>query len=196
MWSRVPRLVLASVVSASLATSLVACGDDDPATGPSDPSSNASTETGEPSGDPGEPSAEPATGPELESNNLRMRLFASPDWNVRTLGTLMGASLDSDDGLFEVRVSGIATTSEDLERDAEIAEENEAIERTSPQRVANRVIQGVELFVLEGEDDRYRSVVLGGFHNGYQVNIDIDFPADWPDADALIESMLASVEWK
>lgn len=200
MRSRVHRLVLSAALATSLALGLAACGDDEPsgdppASTPTDSTSDSSSGAGT-DGPSEEPTAEAATGPQLESRALRMRVFAAPGWDVRTLGSLMGASLDTDDGLFEVRVSGLETTATDLEAAAERAEEDEFIDRTAPKRVENRVVDGVELFVLDGRAEGDRTVILGGYHGGFQVNIDLDFPDDWPDADALIESMLASVEWK
>lgn len=188
MRTRVSSLLLATVVFASVA----GCGDDGLEDNPTTRSTGSVSPT-----ESASPVVEAATGPVVETDALRMHVFEHEDWSIRRVGTGFGASVSTlEGGLFEVHGGGLGTSASDLDEGAEIAERLESIEDPAPTRVENRVINGVELYVLEGRSERMHNTIVGGYSGGYTVYLDFDVPLDWPDGEALVESMLASIEWK
>lgn len=197
MWSRVTRTALGVL----LVVVLGGCGDDEPtgADGTPQPTSSSSDA---PSPAPSEAAddVEPATGQLIEINALTMRLFEADGWIVDKLGTSVVVALDGFDqgipGAFSISGGGLASSGTDLEINAEVAVEAAADDRIKSERVANRVINGVECYVLEGADDTRRIYIVGGNHGGYLFDLEFEVPVEWPGSDELIESMLASIEWK
>lgn len=192
-----PTRVARVLVAALLALGLVACSDDpdEPTTGATPDASTSSDPTGTPTSD-AEPSVEPATGEVIELNALRIRLVERDDWIIQRVGTTVVAALDGDTGTFQLNGGGIGTTGTDLDEAAEIAREVESAGRLPLERLPNRTIDGVECFVLEGSDDEDRRYLVGGIHNGFSFDLEFEVHLEWPEADAMVESMLASIEWK
>lgn len=197
MPTRVARVLVAALLS-SLALGLVACSDDDPSGDPtSEPTSTASeTDSSESPSPDAAPSVEPATGEVIELNALRIRLVAREDWIVQRVGTTVVAALDGDTGTFQFGGGGIGTSGTDLDEAAEVARDIESAGDVPLERLPNRTIDGIECFVLEGADDEERRYLVGGIHNGFRFDLEFEVYLEWPDADAMIESMLASIEWK
>lgn len=198
MWSRVACAVLGVL----LVVVLGGCGDDEPggANRTPDPSGNSSSDAPSLATSETADDIEPATGQQIEINALKMRLFEADDWIIDTLGTTVVALLDGFDegipGSFDISGGGLASSGTDLEINAKVAVEAAADDRVKSKRVENRVINGVECYVLEGADDTKRVYMVGGNHGGYLFDLEFKMPVEWPDSDKLIDSMLASIEWK
>lgn len=193
--------VLRVLPAALLALGLAACSTDEPAPGASTSTASASGAPGTPSDSPSEapatPSVVPATGQELSVEAVSMRLLDSPDWNVSQFGTTFVGSLRSPSGGLAVTVQDIkAGPGRTTEDKAVSFEQVSANEDPAPKRVANRVVDGVDCFVLEGRNAETRVSMVGGVVNGRFFLLEFQMPVTMPDGDQLIEQMLASVDIK
>lgn len=198
-----PTRVAQVLVAALLTLGLAACGDDpddEPTTDPTSDTSASSdpTDTATPDTATSDsvPSVEPATGEVVELNALRIRLVERDDWIIQRVGTTVVALLDGDTGTFQFSGGGIGTTATDLDEGAEVALDVESAGDVPLERLPNRTIGGVECYVLEGASDEDRRYLVGGFHEGFRFDLEFEEHLEWPDAEATIESMLASIEWK
>ena len=63
-------------------------------------------------------------------------------------------------------------------------------------RVDNRTVAGVEGFVLESRTRRGLFYQYGAIYKKAFVSVTFEFPRDNAQADAWVESVLASVEWQ
>ncbi len=181
-----------TVVIALLLVATSGCNDDKgSATEPTAPATAGESGTTPP--DPS-PSVAPATGKRIELRSLTVRLTDDPDWISTGADVNAVATIRLPAGRVDVSVGDIGAATDDLDRNAESALATKSL--GPPQtRTANRTIHGVEVFVLEGEDAERRTYELGGVSQDYYFNIKFDLPAGWPEADALIESILASIEF-
>lgn len=98
-------------------------------------------------------------------------------------------------GTADITASDLATTDTDLEADAKVVVKLLARDKPRPRRVANRVIKGVECWVVVGRDAKSYSYRIGGLA-GRQFSLLFDVPATWAEADQRIEEVLGSIEWK
>lgn len=199
MWSRVACAVLGVL----LVVVLGGCGEDAPGDADRTPDANSggsSSDAPSPTSSETAEAVEPATGQQIEINALTMRLFEADNWIIDKLGTTVVALLDGFDlgipGSFDIGGGGLASSPPDLELEARLRVEATADDEPQPKRVENRVLNGVECYVLEGADDKKRVYIIGGNHGGYLFTLEFLMPIEWPDSDKLIESMLASIEWK
>jgi len=192
-----------------VAGALAGCTDDDPGgrDGGSggDPTTTATTATATTATDAPTASPEateatqtteptPAAGQLLELPTVGMRLVDVPGWDVRQVGTNMSATLDGDQGFFDVALGNIQTVNPRLDDQATIREELLSSTVPAPKRVANRTFDGVECYVLEGRGKGYLSYAVGGVHGGHFFSVEFRVPADWPDGRQWIEQMLASLD--
>lgn len=196
--SRVPRLVSAAV----LVLGLTACADDGPDAGDDKPTvtatgTTAATSDATPTA-PETATVAPATGKELSVQSVSMRLTDAPDWDVTDTTTTVLASLRAPaGGFFDVTVQDVTNlpgrTTEDM---AVSYEATLATEEPAPARVANRTVDGVESFVLEGRDEKRRRYVIGAVVGDRLFLLQFDVPSSVVDGDQMIEQMLASVDVK
>ena len=185
-----------------LVLSLAACADDDPdaaggtptarATGTTEATSEATSTA------PETPTVVPANGRVVSVEAVSMRLTDAPKWNVSQFGTTFVAGLAlGTDGKVSVTVQDIlASPSQTTEDKAASFEEVLAKDDPAPKRVANRVVDGVDCFVLDGRNDKVHHYVVGGVVNGRLFLLQFRVPVGLPDGDQLIEQMLASVDIK
>ncbi|TNM37426.1 hypothetical protein FHP29_16480 [Nocardioides albidus] len=127
---------------------------------------------------------------------MSMRLVKSPDWHVSQFGTTFGATrrLPSG-GVMSVLVSDIlANPAADTESTAESYAKLEADDRVPVARVADRVVDGVNCFVLEGQTAKERRSVLGAVVGDRFFTVEFTLPVDDPEADAMMDQMSATID--
>jgi hypothetical protein len=200
--SRVLRLVPAAV----LVLGLAACTDDDPDAGGSTPSASATGGAGStPSATSSDtssasetPSVVPATGKEIGVATVSMRLTDSPDWRVTDTAVNVVALLPSDTGatLSVGLVDAPNLPGRDTDDKGDSFERTLSTEPAAPKRVANRVLDGVECFVLDGRTDDLHHYVVGAVVGDRVFLLQFKVPASLADGDQLIEQMLASIDVK
>ncbi|TNM37427.1 hypothetical protein FHP29_16485 [Nocardioides albidus] len=192
----VTRLVAAAVLMLALA----ACADDDRRAGGSASTAGATrtTETSEATPTaPETPSVVPATGEELSVESVSMRLTDSPKWGITATSLTVVAGLSGPHGILDVVVQDVpAGLGRTTESKAVGWEEVSANQVPAPKRVANRTIDGVDCFVLDGRNDKLHRYVVGAVVNGRLFVLTFVVPTGIPDGDQLIEQMLASVDIK
>lgn len=198
MKSRVVRMLPVAL----LALTLAGCGDDEPSAGPGDAGAPASPTSATPSDSATAtpsitPSITPTDGEEIANDTVSMRLPDEPDWQTAQFATTITAGVLRPDGSMSVSISDIGSTGTDeLDDLASAAENTWSDDDPAPRRVANRVVDGIECYVLEARNDENHRYVVGGDHDGYTFSIDFTVPVDWAEGDDLIEQMLASVDIK
>ena len=196
--SRALRLMPAVV----LVLGLTACTNDDPGSGKGTPSSSAAGTTGATSETtstaPETPSVEPATGKELSVATVSMRLTDSPGWSVTETAVIVVASLHPDTGgTLNVTVQDAPNLpGRDTDDKAESFERTLSTEPAAPKRVENRVVDGVDCFVLDGRNDDLHHYVVGAVVADRLFLLQFRVPAGLADGDQMIEQMLASVDIK
>ncbi|MBM7516174.1 hypothetical protein [Nocardioides nitrophenolicus] len=200
--SRVLRLVPAAV----LVLGLSACTDDDPDTGDT-PSASATGSTGSTpeatspapeTSAPETPSVVPATGKEIGVATVSMRLTDVPGWRLTKTDVIVVALLHpATGGTLKVIVQDSPNQpGRDTDDEAAGWERTLAVEPAAPTRVANRVLDQVECFVLDGRTDELRHYVVGGVVGDRHFLLQFQVPAEVADGDQLIEQMLASIDIK
>lgn len=186
--------VLAALAAATLL--LAGCGGDDPeadptsapTSSPTDPSSTASDPT------PTEPVVEAATGVLLDRDRVRMN--APEGWKKqRQIATFLESVSDPD--------SDSTASLGDLSAvgDPTLEELAESGTRSRPDvRILEPVeIAGVDWYHATGREGAYaRFEQFGTIHNGSQATITFSLDDDVPRAEQqeIVDSVLASVEWK
>jgi hypothetical protein len=196
--SRALRLVPVAV----LVLGLAACADDGSEAGDGAPRATASNATGATTDAtptaPDTPAVVPANGKEVSVEAVSMRLTDAPKWNVSQFGTTFVAGLPlGTQGKVSVTVQDIlASPSQTTEDKAVSFEEVLAKDDPAPKRVANRVVDGVDCFVLDGRNDKVHHYVVGGVVNSRFFLLQFRVPVVLPDGDQMIEQMLASVDIK
>ncbi|MBM7516009.1 hypothetical protein [Nocardioides nitrophenolicus] len=202
MISRVLRPLPTAVLAAALALTLAGCADDTPgeagrrpSAGPSTPgeSSSAASETGSPT-----PTVTPATGRKLSVEGVSLRLVDLPKWHVSKFGTSYNAGrrLPSG-GVISVLVGDIlAGPGTDTEQKAVSYGELQADDPVPTHRVADRVVDGVNCFVLEGQTDEERRYVIGAVVDDRFFTVEFTLPVGDAEADAMVEQMFATIDVK
>ena len=201
--SRVLRLVPAAV----LVLGLAACTDDDPDPGGNKPSASATGSAGSmpdatspaPETSASEtPSVVPATGEEIGVATVGLRLTDVPGWSLTTTDVIVVALLHpATGGTLKVIVQDSPNQpGRDTDDEAAGWERSLAVEPAAPKRVANRVVDGVECFVLDGRTDELHHYVVGGVVGDRHFLLQFQVPAGVADGDQLIEQVLASVAIK
>jgi hypothetical protein len=189
------RTTLAALAAATLL--LAGCGDDgEPQADPSGtPTGSATSEAADPTPtEPGEPAVEPASGFLIDLDRITMRV---PDgWKkVRQFADFLVGAQDPG-GFSNVSLGDLSAVGEpSLEEQAEFAAKSE-----SQTRILEPVeIAGAQWYHIVGREDRYVGFEqFGTVHNGSQATISFSLddktPAD--EQQAIIASVLATVEWK
>lgn len=195
-----------AVTSTALLVGVLAGCDSDASGGgtadPSSPSSGAATDdpTATEGSTPSGPDA--ASGPRVESQTVVYHLPEGIDWNLDGGGTFAWWSPEGSAAMWSVL---------QFEHNEREAKELDAIARTNlagarrenptTERVENRVVNGVEGWVLEyhgknsfGSPEFHYE--FGAVTGTYWTTFNFDFPQDNPRTRAVIDSLLASIEWK
>jgi hypothetical protein len=186
--------VLAALAAATLL--LAGCGgDDEPEAGPtSSPTDTASTATDPTPTEPAEPTVEPATGPLIDRDRIRMNV--PEGWRKsRQIATFLESAGDPDSD------STVSLGDLSAVGDPTLRELAEASTGSRPDVRFEKPVEiaGVEWYRATGREGRYaRFEQYGTIHNGSQATINFSLDDDVPRAEQqeIIDSVLASVEWK
>lgn len=205
-----PSRVLAAGAAAVVLLFAVACSSDEssrdrPGSGTSTGSSASSSPSGSPSGSasgtPG-PSSEmtAAGGIQLETmDTLRFRTPTGGSWSQVGSGTRTVTTADYvETGTVTISVGEFPTTSTDIEEvaAADVASLSSEQKAANVARVENRVVNGREGWVLEGADADHLFYTFGSINAGAFVTLNFTLPIDLSAPQDLIDSVLASIEWK
>jgi hypothetical protein len=120
-------------------------------------------------------------------------------WRIvdRTSGSSSAGDTDPMTGGF-IFISDLKNLgSEDFDEKVAIVMEHYAHDKTKPERGENRVVDGVEGWVIEGASDSTEVIYeFGTFIGGQDVHFTFSFQFAPKDAMAIIDSVLASVHWR
>lgn len=195
------------VASLAVAASLLAgCGSDDPEEGTADPSSPGSS--GSTTDDPTATEETTSTGPDaasgrrVETQAVVFHLPADIDWDVKGGGTWASWSPENSAALWTVlQFEHNEREVKELDEIARTALSSARREEPATERVDNRVVNGVEGWVLEyhgknsfGTPEFHYE--FGAVTGTYWTTFNFDFPKDNAQTRAVIDSLLASIEWK
>lgn len=207
MRSRDFALTLAA--STLLLTGLTACSDDPPE--PAPPESSSSGDAGEETGpsesaeptestEPAEPTVEPATGPVVSTPAGRLRV--PEEWTTKGSQLFTDAERAPERGRDITKdVYGFidveAETEDSMTLD-QAAREVASRATSEGKRVADAELAGEPVFVItESSEFGNTEYATGAWRDGRLVVIDFSLlGAEEEDRTALIESVLASWEWK
>ena len=193
------RTLLARLVAGLAAATLLlaGCGDGDDDGGDQEPQAGPTSTPADPtpSDDPAVASAvEPASGFLIDQDRISMRV--PEGWRkVRKMATFLTGAEDPD-GFSGVSLGDLSAVGEpSLQELAEFAATTESqTEILEPVEIA-----GVEWYHVVGREDRYvRFEQFGTVHNGSQATINFSLDDELPaeEQQAIIDSVLATVEWK
>lgn len=203
---RVPRTGRLLAVAGALGALAVGCGDsgDSGNSGatPTASSTTSATSTPTPSSDPtptessSAPTVAPADGPPIRLKSLTGAFPADFEVVGRTLGSNSAGDTDllTDCFIFVADVVNVGSTDfDDIVANVLVNYESQDIK---PVRGENRVVDGVEGWVLEGTRKRgmvYEfGTVIGGQHVQFTFS-SLKAPKDFTE---IVESVLASVQWR
>lgn len=199
--------VTGSATLALVASLSAGCGTDDPEEGTADPSSPAASS--EPATD--DPSAteevtptgpDAATGRRVETQAIVYHLPDGIDWDLDGGGTFASWSPESSADIWVVhQFEHQDNTPPTLDELARTSLRNARSDYPTIERTDDREVNGVEGFVLEYDDRndwgrrefRYEFTAI---HGSWWVAFNFSFPRDDAETREVIDSVLASVEWK
>lgn len=203
MRSRVGAAAL--VLALAGVSGLAGCGDDDPAAGyPEGPSTSSGSASGTSPTDPSTTTTDtpPATGRLMTAGQLTLHLPAGMDWRVSD-GGRSAAYYDRKSGLdWRIRELEIRDTTSTLDEVADVVRRGFAThEYPGIERLENRTVAGQEGWVLQMVRPPKNLRVgfyyeYGTVKNDHWVRLQFEFPDDTDRARDIVESVLASVEWK
>jgi len=157
------------------------CGSNEP-----EPADEASSPT---------PTAEPADGKLIDSQRaFRFRMPSDLDWSFDSTGGVA----EADGGIVNI------VADETRSYDATLEEEFDVVfgvlqdygRYAEYRRAENITVDGVEGWVITAGDERQDYYQFGTVHKGRNASLEFSYPPDYAGADDMIESVLASVEWK
>ena len=188
--------VLVVVLSLVLSIALVGCssgGEPSDEGGPTTaPMTTAAAPTPTPSPEVLAASGEKVTIVDLGTPLAEYRA-PTPRWEV----TGTAASLFTLKGPWDVRVYYGKTYPEvSLDDTAAIALRSARRDFETVERIANRTVDGIEGYVLEGSEGKTMFYEFGVQHAGAFVALAFDLPVDSSSSRGIVESVLASVEWQ
>ena len=199
MHSRVPAALLSVVIAVGAGG---CTSDDDPAAdaSPGATTTTATTDDGASDTPTEAPAVEPASGEKaVVGVTLSLRIPAEGDWSVDDSGGSLVANALIDDVGVTISGSDVLYDETSIDDAARTVLRTENMGGTDKyRRVENRIVAGVEGWVLEGKDENGRLTQFGTIHKGRIVRIYFVLRTGITKAtgDALISSVLASVEWK
>ena len=198
---RAPRTRRVVAVVGALAA-LAGCSEsDDASTTPTPTSSTSvSSQTGSSDPSPSEsssaPSVQPADGPPIRLPSLTGAFPADFEIVKRTRGSNSAGDTDllTDCFIFVADVANLGSS--DFDEIVDNVLVNYESQDIKPVRGENRVVDGVEGWVLEGTRKRQKvyefGTVVGGQHVQFTFS-SLEAPKDFMD---IVESVLASVQWR
>lgn len=209
---RAPRPAATTVAAAVLLLLTAACGDADPDPSPEAPPSSAggsasaeptSTEMATSGGSaPTSPAAsntfgvEPASGPVIETDAFRLNVPAG--WEVAEQVSSFVSLATRQDGVGELSL-GYLEAADGSTLGREEATVRKLWIHEGPQVLPHRTVAGVEMYHLAGAASGGLWIdTLGAPHAGLSVDLTFRHPVSMPkrQRDALVDSVLASIEWK
>lgn len=198
------RVIAALLVAAAVATASGCTSDDEPDADPSPPSTTSTTDGGETDSETDSPTVapgvEPASGEKADlKTSLSLRVPAEGDWYVDDGGGTIFATATVGGGVVDILASDVLSDSTSIEESAvRMLDTLDNQPGLTYRRVDNTTVSGVEGWVIEGKGAKARFRQFGTIHNGRIASIDFTVRTGVPPADAeeLIASVLASVEWK
>lgn len=192
------RTTCAALLFLALASAGCSAGDDPAPGGRDAPSAVApSSEADAPTSPAAEPeSAVPATGPRLSSDLLTAHLPADDGWEVGNGGRSGYHDLDPSEPPSDVRLGGSGRGAEDLDALAAVVLAGERDTRPAARREADRTVAGLDGFVVTVEDEDGYHYEFGTITDGYHASVVFDLPRNDAAAHRLIDTVLASVEWR
>lgn len=193
-----------SRVVAALSFVVIAAGaggcssDDEPYPDPS-PTTSAPASGG--SDSPADaPAVEPASGEKIElKTSLSLRVPEEGDWYVDDGGGSIFASATVGGGVVDILAGDVLSDSTSIEESAAtMLDTLDDQPGLTYRRADDMTVSGVEGWVIEGQSAEQRFLQFGTLHAGRIVSIDFTIRTGVPAADAeeLVASVLASVEWK
>lgn len=192
------RTTIAALVAAGLLLTGCADGDGDPGADPSSTPGSTSSEPSDPAAseptETTEPSVEPAAGFEFDRERITMR--APEGWKrAEAMADFLLEARDPDSRssiiLSDLGAVGQPSLQEQV-RAALLS--TPQLEELDPVEIA-----GAEWYHLAGRDGRYHTLdSYGTVHNDSMAVIDFRMDDEVPEAEqeAIIASVLATVEWK
>ena len=193
------RSLLVAVMVGALACT--GCGDDDPpGAGPSPtPQLATSATSGSPSPSESEstsaPSVTPASGPLLDLETYTINL--PEGWQRQVPGGVSANGFDPGSTGGQVSVAEALAQGSTLDDEAKFALSYAKEQDLDPVRGPDREIAGLQAYVVSGHNDLFPTYVEFGMINADRVyRITITFEQDVPDAQDIIESVLASIALK
>lgn len=186
---------------AVLGLCLAACADDGDDAGVDTPTATATGASAAASDAtstvPETPTVVPATGQKLSVEAVSMRLTDSPEWVIAPTPLTVVGSLAVDGGILDVTVQDVPSAPGRTTEDKAVSYERTlATDDPPPKRVANRVVDGVDCFVLDGRNDKKRNYVVGAVVKDRLFLLRFRVPTALPGGDQMIEQMLASADIK
>lgn len=194
-----PSRAIAALVGALLVGVLAGCssaGEPDP-----DSSPTAASPTGTPSVEPSPevPDVEPASGERAElTTSLTLRVPADGDWYVEGGGSIF-ATAPVGGGTVDIGASDVLADRTSIDDGASrLIDTLDDIPGLTYRRAPDTTAAGVEGWVIEGTGDGQRFHQFGTWRNGRIVTVDFTIHGEVPPAltEELIDSVLASIEWK
>lgn len=168
---------------------LAACGDEDERPAGSPSSSPSPSESAEPSA----PSVEPASGARVELGSFQVRF--PQGWEPRELGTL-AVTTTGPDAEHLALTAHQAPTARPLDEliDAAVAT---GMWSERPERLDDVEVDGVPMYHLAGPGlNGYTDEQFGAEFGGYNVTLTISTTGSRADRRDLIDSLLASAQWR
>lgn len=195
--------VIAALLSVAIVAGAGGCTSDD---GPdADPAPGASTTTPA-TGDvvtdtpTDAPDVEPANGEEaVVGVSLSLHIPAEGDWYVDDTGGSLVANAIIDGTGVEISGSDVLYDDTSIDDAARIVLRSENMSDLAHyRRVGNRTVAGVEGWVFEGTDANGRLTQFGTVHKGRIVKVYFGLRKGITRTagDAMIDAVLASVEWR
>lgn len=179
------------------------CGDsDEPRTTPTGSPSPSATSSQTPSSDPSPtdgssaPTVAPADGPPIRLRSLTGAFPADYEVVKRTKGSNSAGDTDplTDGFIFVADVANVGSSDfDDIVPNVLMNYEGRDIK---PVRGENRVVDGVEGWVLEGTHKQEVVYEFGTVVDGQHVQFTFSFLKAPKNAMEIVESVLASVQWR
>lgn len=138
----------------------------------------------------------PATGPVAELGHLRYRL---PEGSrLLTSGTMHAVgSFHVEHGIYDITGSEQSSDSTlDEAGEIELDTTSSTEEYASYEHTGNRTINGQEVWVIEAKRKDGRMYEITGVRGGFQFVVTFMWPASYRPGRDVVESVLATVEWK
>lgn len=143
------------------------------------------------------PTVTPASGPLVDVRGMTAHL---PDlgrkWRRVANGISTATSVFLDEGVATIIFSDMETGGSGLAHSTKVARDQILEQAPQAKQLANRLVDGVEVYAFEWVGEGDLNYEIGGIHNGHSFSIDFDFPQKYPESHQRIEEVLASVKFR